>query len=362
MALFLLSTCPTFAVAAPMDEFLTALPGHEPWHGEVEIGYDLINSRVDLLKLREGNEDKRGETIGDYSGIHIRGGLALTKRLSADAALWKRGLETPYDAGESIAWQGALQYQATFNIEWLPAIALRLSSWGDSADDVLKGSETRLFDQDITTARRMRVEDPEDLQFQGDIIASWMLFRNTLLSTFLGMGKSKVDFGGAFAEPKHTPEGCEYAVSASSRSPTAFQLDPVHEDCGGAITWNGTAPIPEGLHISYDASYIQLGASLQWFNEQWRSRLGYRFQKWDRDALDDAILLYQHADKTVYDTNHHVTAEIAYKVWDRTAVFLRGQMMQHHFVGDVPYSYNLYSSHKFRNRYGFMTFGIHQGF
>lgn len=360
--LLVLASWPSITTAAPMDEFLTALPGHKPGHGEVEIGYDVMNSTVDILNIRKGSLDARGESIGNYSGGHIRADLALTKRLHADATLWKRGLKTPFDAGESIAWQGALQYQATVNLDWLPAIALRLSGWGDSADQVLKNSPTRLFDQqtDWFTARKMRVTDPKDLQFQGDIIGSWTLAENTLFSLFLSRGKSQVDFGGAFAEPAKF-QGCEYEISGTG---TGFQGSLVNatDNCPITSFSSSDIPIPDGLHIRYDSSYIQLGGSLQWFNEKWRSRIGYRFQKWDRGELDDAVRLYQHADKIVYDTNHHLTAEVGYKVLDKTGIFIRSQVTQHQFVGDVPFSYNLFSSHKFKGRYGFLTFGIVQGF
>ena len=362
-ALFVLASWPTLTTAAPLDELLVALPGHAPYHGEIEVGYDVMNGTVDLFNVREGSLDARGEQIGNYSGAHIRGRLALTRRLGIDASLWKRGVKTPFDKGESMAWQGALQYQATVNLGWLPAVALRISGWGDSTDQVLKGSETNLFNQAnrLMNTRKMRVEDPKDLQFQGDVIGSWTIDEHTLISLFLGMGKSKVDFGGAFAETETFP-GCEYEMSSTG---TGFQGTLVHAngDCPVTAFNNNAIPIPDGLYIRYDATYFQLGGNVQWFNNAWRYRIGYRYQKWDRGELDDAIRLYQHtADKTVYDTNHHLTAEVGYKILDQTGIFLRSQVMQHQFVGDVPFSYNLFSSHKFKGRYGFLTFGLVQGF
>lgn len=357
---------PAWTTAAPLDEFMTALPGHAPWHGEVEVGLDIMNGTVDLLNVRQGHLDARGDTIGDYSGGHLRGRLALTKRLGVEAAVWKRAMKTPFDEGESLSWQGAMQYQATINIRGLPAVALRVSGWGDSTDEVLKGSATNLFNLNNSDAntRKMRVEDPQDTQFQGDIIGSWTLSSHSLFSTFVSMGVSSVDFGHAYAELQRYPEGCEYQLSAAaSKLHLRLVNSDTHRCVIKSMTPNLNFPMPDGMYIRYDATYFQTGGNLQWFNETWRTRIGYRFQKWNRGELDEAVERYQHTpDKTVYDVNHHLTAEVAYRVRDKTGLFIRGQLMQHQFVGDVPFSYNLFSSHKFQGRYGFLTFGIVQVF
>ena len=352
----------TGIAAAPLDEFLTAMPGHDPRHGELEAGFDLMNSTVDILKIRKGSEDPRGASIGDYSGGHIRGQLALTQRLSADATLWKRAIKTPFDEGESFSYQGALQYQATVNLGWLPAVALRISGWGDSADQVLKGSPTTVFN--TLTVQKIRVEDPRDRQFQGDIIGSWTVAKDTLFSLFLSMGISQVDAGDLFAELGSSGE-CVYKISTSDSGAILVNLtkaDPGHCQLISYNDNNQNITLPDGMYIAYDARYLQLGGSLQWFTDKWRSRVGYRFQTWDRDEVDDAIRLYQHAEKIPYEVNHHLSAEVGYKILDQTGIFIRGQAMQHQFVGDVPFSYNLFSAHKFKNRYGFLTFGIVQGF
>ena len=374
--LSLLILWPVLAISAPMDEFLTAMPGHAPYHGELEVGYDVVNDAVDLFNVREGQLDARGDTIGNYSGAHIRGKLALSKRLGIDAALWKRGLKTPHDDGESIAWQAGGQYQATVNLAWLPAIALRFSSWGDSTDQVLKNSPTRLFDRDFTTTRAIRVEDPEDLQFQGDIIGSWAIANHTLFSLFVSLGKSNIDVGRVIVKlpeeityndatisiPDSIPEECEFEITASSDSINLTPFNDTAGVCRRFSTQNSTG-IPDDMYIRYSATYLQLGGSLQWFNDDWRARLGYRFQKLNRNQVDDAIPIYQHtSDKTVYDTNHHLTADLGYRILDKTGVFIRGHLLQHQFLGDVPFAYNLYSSHKFKNRYGFLTFGLVHGF
>ncbi len=366
-ALLVLLFHPLPLTAAPLDEFLTAMPGHEPMHGEVEAGYDVMNETVDLFGVRDEYLDPRGDSIGDYSGYHLRGGLALTRRLWVDGGLWRRSVKTPYDKGENYTWQVGAQYQATINSGWLPAVALRVSAWGDSADQVLKGSPTPFMGTG-QRALNIRVEDPSDQQIQGDIIATWRLTPKTTLSTFLGLGHSEVEVDELFADL--FTAGCEYKItpySAAANGVPGIEATLVNSGSSNCNVQNFTytnpaRPIPEGLYVNYDADYYQLGAMLKWFNDDWRLKLGYRYQKWDRGELDEAVEKYQHADKTAYDSNHHITGEVGYKVTERVGIYFRPQYMTNQFVGEVPFSYNLYSSHKFKREYGFLTFGLTGGF
>lgn len=371
LALALFVIIPLPADSAPLDEFLTAVPGYKTGQGEVEVGIDIMNSTVDLFGFRE--EDPRGGTIGNYSGFHIRGGLNLTQRLFIEGNLWKRGVKTPYDEGESYSWRGAAQFQMTHTLGWLPALALRASSWGSSSESVLKGSETSLMSK-ITTSS-IRVDSPEDHQYQGDIIATWTPTKNTALSLFFGIGQSEVDFNAAYVKLKGLDQGCEYQVTAKSTQDdfgdpiTRVELDLIDQEnsnqcdlISASVPLPNDLTLPSGLFIEYDSTFMQLGGNLSWYNETWRTKLGYRFQKWDRDDVDDAVLKYQHVEKIGYTTNHNLTAEVAYRIFENTAVFARGQYMRHQFLGDVPFSYNLYSAHKFKNQYGFVTLGLVQGF
>ncbi|MBF0418495.1 MAG: hypothetical protein HQL86_09640, partial [Magnetococcales bacterium] len=180
--------------AAPLDEFLTANPGFDPLHGEGEIGADMMNRTVDLFKMR-GDPDPRNNAIGDYRGLHARGGLALTRRLWVDGGAWSRKIITPYDSGESFALHGAAQFQVLQPLGAFPALALRLSGWRDSAAEAVKGSPTSITQGDLSvTANGIRIDSPRDEQVQIDLIGTWTLPRNTALSTFVSYGKSSVNF------------------------------------------------------------------------------------------------------------------------------------------------------------------------
>ncbi|MBF0341406.1 MAG: hypothetical protein HQL95_10665, partial [Magnetococcales bacterium] len=363
--------------AAPLDEFLTADPGFDAWHGEGEVGVDMMNNKVDLFKMR-GDPDPRNGAIGDYRGAHLRGGLALTRRLWVDGGAWSRKIITPYDSGESTALHGAVQFQAVQSFGVFPSMALRLSGWRDSAPEAIKGSPSSIsLGGTSVTAQRIRVDQPRDEQFQVDLINTWNLTSNTKLSMFASLGRSSVNFDNIYVSD----------LSAGGLSTTGqFQLKPyttaegstgisgvcTSGDCRlsgsntGVLRFAVPPPngmnVPDGMNIAYDSTFLQVGGMYGWISPEWRARVGYRFVKWNRD-VDGAV-----ADmgKTVIDTNHFLTGEVGYKppipLFEHAGFFVRGQGMMNQFVGEIPFSYNAFSAQKFDHRYGLLTLGVTGGF
>ncbi|MBF0163079.1 MAG: hypothetical protein HQM01_01025 [Magnetococcales bacterium] len=370
MVAILGSAWPAPTHTAPLDEFLTANPGFEEMHGEGEVGVDLMNSSVDLFKLR-GDPDPRNNAIGDYRGLHARGGLALTRRLWVDGGVWSRKIITPYDNGESLALHAAAQFQVMQPLGVFPAIALRLSGWRDSASEANKGSPTTITQGDLSvTANSIRIDSPRDEQAQIDLIGTWMLPRNTALSTFASFGKSTVSFDqltiNGISVGGETSGG-QFVLSPVTMSDGSIGVSGVCvSQCGRVLDFKVPAPagqtIPNGLNIGYDSTFFQVGGSFSWMSPEWRARLGYRFVKWNRD-VDEAVM---QLGKNVIDTNHFLTGEIGYKppfpLFEHAGLFIRGQAMKNQFVGEVPFSYNAFSAHKFDHKYGILTFGISGGF
>ncbi|MBF0143336.1 MAG: hypothetical protein HQL59_07750 [Magnetococcales bacterium] len=356
IVIVVLGLWPGFIRAGSLDELMTAQPGFRPLQGEVEVSADTMTRVIDLFGFRKdaGVDD----SIGDYSGGHIKGGLALTRRLWVEGAIWKRGIKTPYDSGESIALQGAAQFQLTLAKGNFPALALRVSGWRDHAKEALKGSPTTISAMGVSlTADRVKVEGPSDRQGQLDLIATWATPQNHSFSWFGGGGVSDVTFNNLYA----TIRGCEYVVGSSSTNNLNGRL--VSGDNGQCdvidfdINRDDNAFPGPKLDIAYSSTYFQTGFNYQWFNEVWRTRVGYRFMTLDRD-VDAAVA---RTGKMVYDTNHFVTGELGYRPFSRIGFFVRGQMMRNQFVGDVPLAYNRFSAHKFNDPYGILSVGIMGG-
>lgn len=355
---------------APLDEFLTATPGFAPLHGEGEVGVNMMNNQIDVLGIREGKTDPRNSAIGDYSGVHMRGGLALSRRLWLDGGALVRKITTPYDSGESVSLHGAAQFLVLQPLGWFPAMALRLSAWGDSASEAVKGSPSSITLGGTTvTADKVRVEQPWDEQVQLDLISTWHLTPSTRLSMFASYGKSSVYFDNLYVTTISanglTATG-QFLLKQTNTSGSTGIKGTCVSDCGQVLDFTMPAPadmqVPEGLNIGYDSDYYQVGGMYGWMSPQWRARLGYRYIKLNRD-VDQAVT---DMGKTVIDSNHFLTGEVGYKppfpLFEHAGLFVRGQVMMNQFVGEIPFSYNAFSSHKFDNRYGLITAGVTGGF
>ena len=370
---------PIMANAAPLDEFLTALPGYQPKHGEVEMAYDIMVAGLDVFGVREFDQS----TL-DYHGGTLRGGLALTRRLWVDGAVRRRSFRTQrHGKATGHAVQGAVQFQATFNKGLLPAVALRLSGWGDFADEANKRTPSTIGP---VTVDSIRVNAPQDIQGQIDVIGTWQVTPKTTISLFIGGGKSQVrsdgiDVGGLRFRGVDGVWEFSERVTPGDIGNSVTMIDAVCvRECGavlgGSANVNNIAGflgvdaslLSSGLNlldnIDYDANYFQTGASFQWFNDQWRARLGYRYLVVDRGELDEQVrtLKFGGIDRAGYDNNHFFAAELGYKVIDRLGLFIRGQTLQHQFLGEIPFSYTFFSAHKFNDKYGFLSFGMTGGF
>ncbi|MBF0437541.1 MAG: hypothetical protein HQL93_00325 [Magnetococcales bacterium] len=378
---------PTLSLSAPLDEFLTASPGFEPWHGEGEVGVDLMNNSVDVLGMRTDSYASTNSSVGNYRGGHVKGGLALTRRIWVDGGAWSRKITTPYDSGESLTLHGAAQFQVTQPFGWFPAVALRLSGWRNSADEAIKGSPTSLsFGGVSVDASRVRVENPHDNQVQLDMISTWNTSHNSALSMFLSYGKSKVDFDKLFVNNLHaktsTAESTVTGEMQIKQGSGQSNVDVVCVSSGGcnqnvtfangylnanvvqndSILLPSSAQAPDGMNIAYDANFYQAGGMYAWTGAEWRAKLGYRYIKLNRD-VDEAVSAMG---KKVIDSNHFLTGEIGYKPpfdwFEHFGFFVRGQAMSNQFVGEIPFTYNALSAHKFDARYGVVTLGVTGGF
>ncbi|MEO5376461.1 MAG: hypothetical protein H7832_01550 [Magnetococcus sp. DMHC-6] len=331
--------------AAPLDEFLVADPGYPPGRGEVEVVWDMMNDYVDLFNVKKA--DPRGDHIGNFSGGHVRAGISLSERIWIDGALWKNGITTPYADEENLTIQGGIQLRLTQNIDWLPAMAIRVSGWKDTGDDVYKGSPTSLQLNGYTvTADTVQITNPSDQQAQLDLIMTWKIGDNIGFSIFGGAGRSKVDFSdlNSASITVNWPDGSYIQLPDFSLTSTSFLSDEKKSLLKSTI--------------AYDASYKQMGTMIQWTGEKWRTRWGYRFMSLDRD-VDEIIAMIG---KNIYDTNHTLSAEVGYRFTDSLGIFVRGKVMKNQFVGEVPMSYNAFSSHKFEDPYGIVSIGLSGGF
>jgi hypothetical protein len=352
-ALVTMAACSS-ATAAPLDAFLTANRYSTPWKGEVEISYDLVNNSLDFLHLRE----KNGVTtnVGDYKGAHLRGGLAITPELWVEGAYWQRKIDYRSFVAEVKTWQLAGQYKLLEGAASKPSVALRLGAWGNDSDQLTKFTNTTISGTKFTSAT---VTKPNDVQYQLDLIATWLPSEQTEISMFGGAGKSSVSFDTVSATSR-TKNGCNYNVAFNQTGSESTLSQP----CNAPIVITRfTQPLSETVNIDqeakYNASYYQVGVMSAWHSTNWRVRGGYQYQIIKRSKVDDIIAS---RGDTAYKHNHILTADLSYNVYKNTILFVRGQLMSNQFNGELPMAYNSLTADKFNQRYGIVSTGLMYAF
>lgn len=341
--------------AAPLDAFLTAHPTHHAGEMTLELAYDAMNNTLDVLGVRANDPLYANTNVGDYSGAHVRAAYGLTDDLSLDGGYWQRKIAYRQDNETLQSWQAAAQYRVYGDVNSAAQYALRLSAWGDQAGTLNKSSPTLFAGKTINA---VSVASPQDKQFQLDAIGTWQLTKQTEVSAFAGLGSSEVTTGNMTANYTRAA-GCNYNLTFTPTG-TSGQLVPGTCPPGTAIVITSfTTPLPVVQEFSYRSSYYQLGGMMQWVNQDWRLRGGYQFQSLKRGNVDALVVS---RGGVVYNTNHTVLAEVAYKITQNTALFARGQIMSNQFVGEIPFVYNGVTASKFSRRYGMASFGVMMGF
>lgn len=335
------------ASAAPLDAFLSANQDNVPWHGRVEAGYDLANDTVDVFKLREqdGNGSQR---VGNYHGQHLSGGVAVSDRLWVDGMLWRRELTSVNAAAKVTTWQLAAQYKLLDSAGYRPSVALRLGAWGDSAGRLSKEKDVQVGSKLITSAS---ISNPKDEQYQLDLIGTWPVSERTEVSAFAGAGSSKISFDSASATT--VQDGCNYNLTFSPTHVIGTCETPAMSV--RFSTPNSVYGIDVNKEGKYSARYFQAGMSAKWRNERWQVRAGYQYQSIHRDQVDAIV---ESRNGIAYKHNHILVADVGYKVYKNTSIFLRGEYMSNQFAGELPMAYNSLTANSFKRRYGLLSSGL----
>lgn len=340
------------AVAAPLDAFLSANQSSTPGEVQVEAAYDLVNSTVDFLKIRDNDADYSGTNVGDYHGAHVRAGVAITPRLWLDGALWERRIDHRSDLAKIHSWQLAAQYKLLEGSGYQPSVAVRLGAWGNYADELKKSSPTTVRG---VTLNSVNVSDPKDIQYQLDLIGTSKILENTELSMFVGAGASRVTLGSVTATT--TQNGCNYnlALGPTEVVGTLAQLCNASLVVDRFTAQNSAFGIDINKEAQYNASYVHGGLMLKWNKEDWQVRAGYQYQLLNRHQVDDTI---KSRGGITSQSNHILIGEVMYKILHNTALFVRGQYMTNQFTGELPFAYNTLTSSRFDKRYGILSTGL----
>jgi len=343
-------------LAAPLDTFLSASQRSIPGEGDIELSYDLVNDTVDVFKIRGKDADFAGTNVGNYQGAHVRAGIAITPRIWVDGALWQRGLDYRSDVLTINTWQVAGQYKLFEGAGRQPSVAVRLGAWGNYANELKKTSPTTVGD---VTLNSVTVANPQDIQYQLDLIGTSRIFNNAELSVFGGAGASKVSLASVKAST--TRNGCNYNISFGATEVVGTLAQP----CNAELVYdrfsspNSAYGIDIHNEAQYQANYFHAGLMLKWVQHDWQVRGGYQYQSINRGQIDNTI---QSRGGKAYQSNHILMGDVMYRLLPRAAIFIRGQYLSNQFTGELPFAYNTLTASRFSKPYGILSIGLFVGF
>ena len=332
--------------AAPLDALLTADHRSAPGEIELEVGYDLVNSTVDVFNIRNSDASYAGTNVGDYHGAHLRAGVSLTPDLWVDGALWQRGLDYNSDRLGISTWHVGAQYRLLDAIGQQPAVALRLGAWGNKAGELKKSSPSSV--QGITLDS-VTVDSPSDIQLQLDLIGTARIAPGTTMTLFGGAGVSQVSIKSVSATS--TLLGCQYNVAFGATGVTGQ----CSQNTDGFYIPNSTYGIDVYNEAQYRARYVTGGLSMAWQGQDWQVRAGYQYQHLNRNQIDSTV---EARGGSAYQDNHILLGEVMYRLLSNTALVLRGQYMSNQFVGEIAFAYNTLTASRFDKRYGMLSTGL----
>lgn len=358
-ALALLGLLCGATAAAPLDALLSTEPSHVKAPDssvELELGYDVANDRVDFLRLRP---DSASSSTGDYYGRSLRAAWDATPRLRVEGGLTKRRLVFKSFDADVTTWQLAAQYlvlgaePGPYENFRQPQLAVRASAWGDSAP----GFDRELnFKVGSNTFRSLHADKPRDTQLQFDVIAGWPVNANLHVNGIAGIGYSKVTLDGVSGvAARSNGELCDVTLT-----PATFHSVCINSKTGSKTTL--TEPSSDnsyGVDINKEARYhaltYQAGINAAWRSGDWLFRGGLLHVTHRRSDVEEVV---KARGGSPVRSNQVLVLEAGYKPTTNSLVFLRGQMMTHQFMGELPMTYNSVSAAQFDKRYGFLTLGM----
>lgn len=362
-AVFALAGAPAPAAAAPFDFALTARP-EQGGARQLEIAVDAMNDTLDVFDIRGRDPVYGGTNVGDYSGVHLRGGWKPAERWWIDAALWRRKIDYRNDSGSLTSWQLAAQYRFAGDAGDAPGIgaggttawALRGSVWGNRSGTLEKRSPTTLAGYTMDT---VSIDSPRDLQWQFDLIGT-RGGPDASVSWFGGVQRGKVDYSRLTGTA--TAGSCPYSVAFGDSSTVLTQT----ADCtgsGGTLAAGTQVTVDNsalGLNprdaLAYTATVLRAGVNAHRRWGAWHLRGGLAYEHHDRgDALEDAA---QSLSGTYQSGNLSAALEVGYRFTPTLVGFVRGTAWQHQLMGEVPFLYNGVTAKRSDRRYGIVSVGV----
>lgn len=205
---------------------------------------------------------------------------------------------------------------------------------------------------------QVSIKNPNDEQYQLDLIGGYDISQQQHINLFAGVGKSVVSFDKISANSNIS--GCDYDIQFSKTGYSGNRTS-LMSQCTGNVILNSVESDYKSNDINpykaleYKAMFYQLGINWQWQSEHWQLMGGYLANYSKRKKIDDYISSRK---KTSYSLNQQVAGKVSYLINSNFAVYFSGQLFNRQFLNEMPMLYNGVSSNKFNYRYGLVSLGM----
>jgi hypothetical protein len=322
----------------------------------LESSYDFAPEAVDHEGPVKNGEQIETKKVKRYEGFHIIGDFLLQENLLINLGFWDRQIANKRDILDFYTIQAAVQYKLPW--KWFDNnYAIRLGWWRNAADALTKSSFTRTDDYKFTS---LVLNEPVDNQFQLNFLVSRPLSYGKKLTAFIGVGHSNVDYKSLQGEYTDKDD-CKFAFELKKTNGFINQIDRCKSIISRKITMPNTASIINNIgfnpkdDIKYSSIFLQIGAGAEWKKGLWYTKIGYYFQRFYRDNIDQRVERLGSQSKK---NNHSLTAEVGYRFLKPFVVFLRGEYMSNRFLTTAPFIYNSYTADRFSKDGLFFSVGF----
>ena len=343
--------------AAPGDSLLSAMPELTAAHAQVELALDRLAKRIETTSSINGDNLT---SAGDYRGAQLRATARVVDGLWLSGSLWQRELSDGRDSFNYRGGSASAQYRfnalATPGSE-IPALALRLSVWGNRASSTTTNSPVQVPGAVLNS---VTVSAPSDRQLQADLIGTWLLTPALDVSAALGGGRTRLAYGGLAATT--TRNGCDYHLAFTGNDIFGTLARPCSAS-GGVIQQfldrSGDYGVDVAREIAWLGRFVQVGFNAGWRNGPWSLRGGYLFHAIQRDGVD-TILAERGA--PVHRHNHVVTLESSYQLTAWLGLLGQVQFSSKLFMNELPVTYNSATSARFGSHTSVLSLGLRAAF
>lgn len=352
------------ARAAPLDALLTAAPERIAPTAYVELGVDRLNRALDFSTSADDAVDAGSGAAptttgqGNYRASQLLGSWQVIDGLWLTGGLAERRVSNAVDTFRYRSWQVSAQARVLQASGALPAVALRLSGWGNRAAVTEATTPVHVPGAILDT---VTVTRPSDRNLQADVIGTWVLSSALDLSAALGVGSTRLAYGALSATT--TRNGCPYQLSFNGNDIFGNLAGPCADTGGGVIRQfydrSGDYGVDVAPEIAWHGRFVQAGFNASWRTGDWTLRGGYLLHVAKRDGVDD--ILARRGDP-VHKVNHVVAAEAVLRLHPNLSTFARAQISNKLFFNDLPVTYNTSTSGSFGSRYSLLTLGLRAGF